>query len=359
MTPNRRYFHWFLLLAAVLAGPASAVAGERLQERSEQAVEAAGLHELVVENPRGTTEVRSSADGRLHVVALKIVRAESRRRAESIARLVEVTTDRQGDQFRVTVRYPQRSEVRIGFLQALSGIEFPMAEVRLTIEAPRALALRLEAASGDLTTEDRGGRQTLETRSGDIRVSRAQGPVDASSASGDLTVEDAGPGRYRSRSGDVAVSGTRGALAVETTSGDVNVKGATDSLRVATTSGDIGVDAAPRGLEVQTVSGDLTLHRVAGVVRVRGTSGGGMVELAAPLRLVDVSLVSGDLHVVLAPGLGALLDLHTTSGTLDVNMPLQLGKVDRHAVSGRVGGGGAPVALRTVSGDISVETGER
>ena len=347
------------LLLGAITFPGAAAAWERIQERSDEVVDAAGLRALEVENSRGSIEVRPSGDGRIHLAATKVVRAETRGHAEELAREIEVTTDRREGRYVITVHYARHTNVHVGFFQLFSGFELPLAEVRMVIEAPAALIVRLTAASGDLTTEGRSGAQTLETRSGDITVRDARGVLEASSASGDLAVSGVQAARLRSLSGDVSLAGARGPVRVTTTSGNVEVKGASDSLSLESTSGDVSADTAPRGLWAGTVSGDISVHEVAGEIRARSTSGGITLGLAAPLRRVDASSQSGEVHVTIAHGVGATLDLHSTSGTLDVNLPLALDKAERHAILGRVGSGGAPVTLRSTSGDITVESGDR
>ena len=61
----------------------------------------------------------------------------------------------------------------------------------------------------------------------------------------------------------------------------------------------------------------------------------------------------------LAGGLGCDLTLTSSSGTLDSSVPLKIRTVSRHEMSGAVAGGGPPVVLRSLSGDIAVTGGGR
>ena len=344
-------------LVLVMASSGPAAASDTLRERSDLVLDPAGWKALEVENPRGPIDVRRSSDGRVHLVAIKVVHGQDRRHSTQIAGLVEVTTDRIEGRFVVSVRYPQRTEVRIGFWDLVSGVEFPRVQMRIEIEAPEGLPLRLRSSSGDLSSEDRTGPQTIETRSGDVTVRGARGPVEVSTTSGDLSVVDIGAARLRTSSGDVTVEGARGPLSVRTTSGDIEVKGATDSLGLEASSGDIRVDAAPRGLSAETTSGGIDASDIGGRAMLRSSSGDIGFGLLATLRRAEVSSVNGNLNARLAAGPGYDLDARTTNGTIDVSVPLTLSTADRHVVTGRVAGGGAPVALRTSSGDITIVSG--
>ncbi len=344
-------------LALAVAGPRSAAAADTLREQSDQVFDPAGWTLLEVENPRGSIEVRPSADGRVHLVALKIVHGLNRRRSTETASQVEVTTDRIEGRFVISVRYPPRTDVRIGFWDLVSGVEFPRAQVRIQIEVPRTLPLRLRSSSGDLSSEDHTGPQTLESRSGDITVRGARGALEATTTSGDLSAVDVAGGRLRASSGDVTVEGARGPLAIRTTSGDIAVKGASDSLRLEASSGDIHVESAPHGLSAETTSGAIEAPAVGGWALLRSSSGDIGFGLRAPLRRAEASSINGSVTARLASGPGYTLEARTTNGTIDVSVPLTLSTADRHVVTGKVAGGGAPVTLRTSSGDITILSG--
>jgi len=350
----------FALVAAALmaaSGAASVATAEILREQSDLSFEISGWKVLELDNARGSVAVRRSPDNRVHLVALKIVRGGDRKHAEQIAGQIDVPTEQSGDRFIVTAHYPPRTDIQIGFWDMLSGNEFPRAELRLEVEAPEALPVRLLSTSGDLSTEDRVGPQTFETHSGDIKVRRARGPLEATTTSGDFDLADVGAVWLRASSGDVLIDGARGPVSVRVGSGDIRIKGAADSLSLSASSGDIHVDDAPRGLDAQTTSGDVVAPQVAARARVSTTSGDVQLGLRAPLRSVEIQTSNGDVKIDLARGLGCALDLRTTSGTLDVGVPMVLRGADRHAMAGSIAGGGTPLTVRTSSGDVTVTSG--
>ena len=169
-----------------------------------------------------------------------------------------------------------------------------------------------------------------------------------------------GRARVRSVSGDVTLDDARGPLDVRTTSGNIGVSGGPDSLGLSSVSGDIRVDRAPRGLDAGSTSGAIVVDGLAGgLVRLRSTSGDVRFGLDRGLRRADVSTVSGEISARLAGGLGCDLTLTSSSGTLDCSVPLKIRTVSRHEMSGAVSGGGAPVVLHSLSGDIAVTGGGR
>ena len=355
MTCNR-ILAALLISTSLLAAPARAV--ETVREQSERELDAGAITSVAVENPRGVVRVSAGEGNRIRVTALKIVRAHDLETAREFARDTRVTVSTLGGRCWVAVRYPQRQQVRVGLWQMMSGdFEFPGVEVRLALTVPRALPVRLRSTSGDLFTEDIGGRQELDTTSGEIGVSVAGGSVHASTTSGNVRVSARGAARLRSVSGNVTAEEVGGPLDAHTTSGELVVMVAGDSLALGTVSGDIRVDRAPHGIVATTTSGRIETRSASGVVRLSTSSGDVDVQLVAPLSRVDISSSSGDIAARLAEGLSCEVELKTSNGVLDTSVPLEVRSVTRHRVAGKVRGGTTPVVLRSSSGDIVLTGG--
>jgi DUF4097 and DUF4098 domain-containing protein YvlB len=355
--------HLLLAVAALslLPGTLLAERASTLREQSQQVVEARGLTGLRVENPSGLIQVGPSRDGRIHLSALKIANSRMSAQAQEFARGTRVETSTESGRFVVRVRYPQRQKLHASLSQLFRGeFDLPRIEVRLSFEVPPNLPVDLETASGDLETSGLAGPQSLQTTSGDIEVHAAAGFLSISTTSGNVMASKLGRAQVRSVSGDVTLDVVRGPLDIRTTSGDINLSGVTDGLALSSVSGDIEVDRAPRGLDAGTTSGGILVDGLAGgLVRLRSTSGEVRVGLDRSLSRADVNTVSGGITLRLADGLGCDLTLKSTSGTLDSSVPLKIRTVSRREMSGAVSGGGPPVVVNSLSGDIAVTGGGR
>lgn len=349
------------IVTLALLGTGVAVAAPDRIERSEKVVEARGLTAVEVANDRGETIVRPSADGRIHVTAIKTSRADDPAAIDRIARETSVDLAASGPTYRIEVRYPKRIDVQVDFWKLFSrhghdGPMVPQVEVKLIIETPAALAATCRAVSGDLSTEGLSGAQTLHTTSGDISVRGARGAVTASTVSGDVRCVDGVRADVHTTSGDVHVEGA-GALSIETTSGDVEVLGARESVRMHSSSGDLEADAAPGGLDAESTSGTVRVQHAARQVHASTASGEVDLGLAAPIGGVDASTVSGSVHCALPAGSGGMLELQTVSGDLSCDAPIRILDQSRNRLSARIGGGGPVLRLKTTSGDIHVTSG--
>ena len=349
----------FAAIAVVVLEAGSAGARETWREQSRLDLEPRDISGIEVHNARGRIEARPSADGRVHVTALKIVRARDRDISRRLARETLVETSRQGGRLVIRVRYPQRHSVRINFWDSFSDISIPRVEVRIALEIPSGLPLWLNETSGDVITENHDGRQVIKTTSGDVEVHGARGPLEVTSTSGDVSATGVERARVSTISGDVEIAGVRGALSASTSSGDVSVENARDSLTIRTTSGEVRTNGAVRGASVRTASGDIRIEGASGQVHLGSTSGEVVVGLRDPLARADVETASGDIVVELAGTLACTLDMRTSSGSIDVDLPVETRTVSRHAVTAVVRNGRTPVVLGSTSGNIQVRGGNR
>jgi DUF4097 and DUF4098 domain-containing protein YvlB len=346
------------LFLALTSGSALAGLTPR-REQSTQDVPGAGLKAVRIVNARGEVLLQPSADGQVHLTALKLVRANSTSESERMSRDMRVDTRIESGQFVVEVHYPSTQSIRIGFWDLFSDFEIPSAEVRIGVQLPPGLAVQVRCVSGDIHSHDVTGQQTLESTSGDVDIDSPNGAVAVTSTSGDVTGEDLSATLIRTVSGDVEIRGARGPLDTHTTSGDVNVHGAQDSIRVGTVSGDVTVHEAPRGIDISTTTGDVVAQRVVSRASINASSGNVELGLSAPFSRAQVTTSSGDIRVELGTGVGGEVELRTSNGSLDTKAAMQVGTLTRRVITGRVGQGSALIQLRSASGDIHLSTGDR
>jgi hypothetical protein len=347
-----------ILTTLLMTPPVAQARLETRREQSAQTVDPRGLKQLVVENSRGDIQVRPSTDGALHVTALKIIPASGRSWSERLARGTQVETRNEAGRYRIHVVYPPHAQIRLGFWDLFRGdLEMRRPEIRLSVDVPQGLPVDLQTRSGDVESVGLTGTQNIETTSGDIDIQDARGQAVISTSSGSVTASGLGMARVRSSSGDISIDGVSGPLQALTSSGDLVVGGARDSLVLRTSSGDVRVGPAPRGLRLETGSGDVQIEGCAGNLKVTTTSGDVSAGLLSGLATAEISTESGSVRTRLGSTLGSALDLQTSSGTLDVALPIQVRIATRRHLSGIVRDGRAPITVRTTSGDIDVLRG--
>jgi len=184
--------------------------------------------------------------------------------------------------------------------------------------------------------------------------------------------------RSRSGSGDQIIEGTRGNADIQTGSGDVKLARLTGEVRLQTGSGNVRAhemagavkgSAGSGDLEIdETSAGDVDLRTGSGNITVHGIQGGfhgeaGSGDITAEGSQTgawEIHTGSGNVRVRL-PGNAAFdADISTSSGTVDVNSPIEMtvqGRVQesRKNIRGKVRGGGPLLAVRTGSGDVHIQ----
>lgn len=144
----------------------------------------------------------------------------------------------------------------------------------------------------------------------------------------------------KTKSGQTTLAKLVGAVRVETESGDVQIEQA---------SGDIAVTASKSNIELRGVNGKVEVNNTAGDSKAVFDNS----TLADSLRFESVS---GSIDVRFRADLNADLDADTTSGTIDVQgLGVEVTKSPGFSrAAGRVGIGGRPLKITTVSGNIKV-----
>jgi|SRR5579871_1119254 len=184
--------------------------------------------------------------------------------------------------------------------------------------------------------------------------------------------------RSHTGSGDQNIEGTHGNVDVQTGSGDVKLRSIRGEVHLQTGSGDVrahqisgavtgGTGSGDVELE-ETGSGDIDLHAGSGNITARGIQGsfhgetgsGDVTAEGTQSGTWEIHSGSGNVHVRIPANAAFDADFATSSGTIDVESPIEMtvqgrvGETRRH-IQGKVRGGGPLLKVRTGSGDIHVE----
>jgi hypothetical protein len=160
------------------------------------------------------------------------------------------------------------------------------------------------------------------------------------SGSGDITVDH--DGRYLSAmsgSGDVRAHGINGAAELGTGSGDIELD--------QTGSGDVKVKTGSGSIKVHGLNGGITAHSGSGDIEANGHLTGA----------ANLSSGSGGIRMHLTQDAHFNLEASTGSGDINVNFPgaPRQGDNSRHHLTASINGGGAPLEVRTGSGDVEID----
>jgi len=187
-------------------------------------------------------------------------------------------------------------------------------------------------------------RVSIETISGNVRVTGIKGDLTATSISGDVRVSGGGRvGTLKSISGTVELDEAQvdGAVEASSVSGDVVLR------RVSARRSQSG-----------TVSGNIRLEDLK-CDRVEAHTTSGNIDFSGPLAKsghYELKGFSGDIHVMLAGNTGFELDASSFSGQIrSDDFPITTrGRIGRRTLTGTYGDGSAILDLSTFSGGIVI-----
>lgn len=230
--------------------------------------------------------------------------------------------NRQGDVHEIEQNPPIRQSGNSIHIDYVNAHEI---SIDYEVTVPTETTIRAQSGSGDQRIEGTHGNADIQTGSGNVKLSELTGEVRLQTGSGDVRARQiSGPVRGGAGSGDIEIEETgSGDIDLHTGSGGISLRGIQGALRAETGSGDIRAEGTQNGnWEMRTGSGNIN-------VRLPGNSA------------FDA-------------------DISTSSGSIDVESPIEMtvqGRVNerqRH-IQGKVRGGGPMLSVRTGSGNIHIE----
>jgi DUF4097 and DUF4098 domain-containing protein YvlB len=173
------------------------------------------------------------------------------------------------------------------------------------ISTPANAALNLHSGSGDIDVDHVGRYLSAGSGSGNVRAHGVHGPAELGSGSGDIELEEDAQGDVKAKTG----------------SGNVQIHGLNGGLMARSGSGDIEADG-----------------------RLSGAA--------------NLSSGSGNIKLHLTPDAHFNLEASTGSGDIHVNYPgaPEQGDNSRHHLTAPINGGGAPLEVRTGSGNVEIDS---
>jgi DUF4097 and DUF4098 domain-containing protein YvlB len=200
-------------------------------------------------------------------------------------------------------------------------------------------------------------RVQSRTGSGSQSVEGVQGPAELSTGSGEITAINIGDRvRASTGSGSIELDQIRGSVEASTGSGSIQVGRCAGGFRGSSGSGTITFEQTGSGdVEVRTGSGHVTVSGVRGSLRAE-TGSGGIDAGGDPTGSWDLDAGSGGVTLRLSRDAAFDLIARTNSGRISINHPLTvMGTVSPREMRGKVRGGGALLDVHTSSGDIEIQ----
>jgi lia operon protein LiaG len=204
-----------------------------------------------------------------------------------------------------------------------------------------------------------------------VEINLGVGELSARSVTSDLRLDAA--------SARITTTGTKGNLSISTGSGGVDVRDATgDEILLDTGSGGVTVSrmtakrckfdtgsggATGDGLDCDEVDMDVGSGSIriddakASRVKLQAGSGGIRFGLRNSPKSLDVDAGSGGVTISLPAITDAEVDIETGSGGIETDFPIEVRRVERNHLRGKVGDGSGRIHIQSGSGTVHLRKG--
>ncbi|MBN1903667.1 MAG: DUF4097 family beta strand repeat protein [Deltaproteobacteria bacterium] len=248
------------------------------------------------------------------------IKIEARKRADSQKELDKIHVDIDSHDSRISINTEYDKSFHFNFF---SGFDGNRSSVDYELIVPDKAEISLESVSGDIRVSSIGGDLKSKTVSGGIKVVSAVKDVTANSVSGSIYLEGAADdATLETVSGKITVNELMGAVSAKTVSGGIDLMSGSEV----------------KGARAETVSGSIRAKYILGhgVHSYKSVSGGIRIELPADS--------------------GFSVTAKTFSGSINTDFAITLsGKIDNKNIKGIAGNGGPELSLESFSGSIMVE----
>ncbi|WP_305784533.1 DUF4097 family beta strand repeat-containing protein [Symbioplanes lichenis] len=200
--------------------------------------------------------------------------------------------------------------------QAAEQTRVEYADGSLLVRSPKTRAIALFGKPGSIDVEialPAGSRVHATAALGGLDATGTLGDVRVKTATGDVSLERTGALELTTAAGGVRVGEAAGDVRISTATGRVEAGHVHGGATVKNSNGYTGIGRVDGALKVSNANGDITVRHAGGDVTV--TTANGSVRLEEVVSgTVSLQTAAGSLHVGVAQGTAAWLDLNTLFG---------------------------------------------
>jgi len=215
--------------------------------------------------------------------------------------VVEVRPSDEADESDVKAAQQVRVDYANGTLQVIGpkarAFDFSRKtrSVDVAIELPSGSTVSAELQAGDFRCAGQLGECGFKTSVGNVRLEQT-GPLRLHTSTGQVTVDAiAGNAEISTGSGKVQIGEVEGSAVIKNSNGDTTIGAVTGDVRVRAANGAISIGRAGAGVDAKSSNGNIRLGEVA-----RGS--------------VVLETALGDLEIGIAAGTAAWLQVNTAFG---------------------------------------------
>lgn len=282
------------------------VAPTQCKEEMAWDLEGEGVTLVKAHTQSGSLDLHGGELTTVNVQAEKVVKAPTQEEADAFAQQVEVIAECEGDTVVLDAQYPDPPD----------GVD---VSVSFKITAPLSVNSKFATGSGSIQVTDVEGEVTLEAGSGGLKLRNCQNTMN-----------------LQTGSGEIAIAECNGHVYADAGSGGIKVQQHIGNALLHTASGSIRVTDIEGCLDAKSDSGHITLRNSVGTVDLTALSGRISADLQNVIDHANFKTSSGSINIKLMEG-AAPLFARSNSGGISVSLPVEFaGELDARTASGSI-----------------------
>lgn len=160
------------------------------------------------------------------------------------------------------------------------------------------------------------------------------------------------------------VDSSNGRISIENVSGNLKAKSSRGSIIIRNVSGDVDAESVTGAIEIMEVTGyvrastntgKISIAGAGGIHEVHAKRGNINVEVTAIQNNTAISSQSGGITVYFAPGLDAIIEVRSSSGSISWEIPLSVIESTNNQLTAVIGEGRTRLSIQSSSGSITLK----
>ena len=222
------------------------------------------------------------------------------------------------------------------------------------ISVPSQVNSDLQTSNGKIQVGNLSGSHNFRTSNGSLVVENVSGKIVGRTSNGSLTVTNSGDDlNLTTSNGRITAKDSSGKIILRTSNGSVSMSNLNGDISATTSNSSVTANGVVGYLLVRTSNGRVRLNEISGSVNARTSNGGMTVTMGTVSNNVTLTTSNGGVNLTVPVANGYDLQAKgqsiVTSGLANFS-----GKKDNRNIEGRMGNGGARIAVNTSSGRVNL-----
>ena len=219
---------------------------------------------------------------------------------------------------------------------------------------PEKITTDLSTSGGGISLKNLNGKQRFGTSGGGISLYDVRGDIKGETSGGGITLSNCADKIDLSTSGGgIKASNSDGQIHLSTSGGGISLDNLSGKIDASTSGGGVNASGIKGELITSSSGGSISVKDMDGSLSASTSGGGVSVSMKNMGKYLSLSTTAGNVRVSMPLNIGMTLDIEGNKVTMP-KMAKFDGTIEKDHVEGKMNGGGIPVKIEAVSGNITI-----